>query len=61
MTSSTKSIEIIKSMNKGESCMTRQKNDNLGKHIDEDKRYSRLYASNECLSTNNLIGKRNSR
>ncbi|MGB7636685.1 MAG: hypothetical protein WCF06_09755 [Nitrososphaeraceae archaeon] len=38
-----------------------QTNDNLGKHIDEDKRYSKLYASNECLSTNNLIGKRNSR
>jgi hypothetical protein len=41
--------------------MTRQTNDTLGKHIDEDKRYSKLYARNECLSTNNLIDERNSR
>jgi len=38
-----------------------QKNDDLGKYMDEDKRYPKLYASNELLSTNNLIGKRNSR
>lgn len=35
-------------MKKRESCMTRQTNDNLEKHIDEDKRYSKLYASNDA-------------